>query len=116
MTTRKFATFAATAALAGAALMGAGAAQARSDVAFSIGIAAPGVGVTVGNYAPAYVAPVYYAPPPVVYAPAPVYYAPQPVVYARPAPVVYRPAVVVAPAYYGYGYRPHHHHGGHWER
>lgn len=56
----------------------AGQAQAR-DVYWNVGVGAPGVAVGFGN-TPAYVAPVYYAPPrPVYYAPArPVYYAPQP--------------------------------------
>lgn len=114
MTVRKFV---ALVAVAGAALMGASAAQARSDVAFSIGVAVPGVGVTVGNYAPAYVAPVYYAPPPVVYRPTPVYYQPAPVYYARPAQVVYQPApVYVAPRHHGHGHRHHGHRHGGWER
>lgn len=60
--------------LALALLVGAGAAQARSDVNWAVGISAPGVAVGVGNGYPAVVAPapVYYAPPP------PVYYAPPP--------------------------------------
>lgn len=87
-----------------AALGGVTAAQARGDVAWSVGIGVPGVtvGAANGYYAPP--APVYYAPPPpVVYAPPrPVYYAPRPVYYAPPPPVVYGP-----PAY-GY-YRPYRH-------
>ncbi len=80
-----------------------GAANARTNVSWAIGINAAPIGVAVSNgpiYAPA---PVYYEPAPVYYEPAPVYYEPAPVYY-QPAPrVVYRPApVVVAPrAYYG---------------
>lgn len=86
----------------------AGVAQAR-DVNWSVGIAAPGVVVGVGNsgygYSPA---PVYYAPPP------PVYYAPpRPVYYAPPRPVYYAPPVVYSPppAYYyrDRGHRGYHH-------
>ena len=85
------------------------AAQARSDVFWSVGInAAPGVAVGVGN-APVYVAPqpVYVAPQPVVVAPRPVYVAPAPVYYA-PAPV----SVYYGPGYYGHrhGHRHHHRH------
>ena len=69
--------------IAGAALLGATAAQAGTH--WSIGISVPGA-VLVGE-SPRYYAepaPVYYAPPPVYYAPAPryverdVYYAPAP--------------------------------------
>ena len=72
-----------------ALVLGAGAAQARGDVQWSISIGAP-----------------VYAPPPVVYLPPPrpVYLAPPPPpVYVQPAPMVYG---------YSYGYveRPHHHH------
>lgn len=91
-----------------ALLAGTGAAQARSDVYWSVGVGAPGVAVGVGNAAPMYYAPpppVYYAPPP------PVYYAPP--VYRAPRPVYYAPPVVVAPPPWGY-YRGHgHHHRGH---
>ena len=76
-----------------ATLLAAGAAQASSNVYWSIGISAPPIGTVISN-APVY-APVY-TPPPVVYAPAPVVYGPPPVVY-RPAPrVVYRAPVVVS--------------------
>ena len=93
-----------------ALLAGAGTAQARSDVYWSVGVGAPGVVVGVGS-----TAPMYYAPPP------PVYYAPPPVVYAPPRPVYYAPPVV----HYGghdrhwRGHRHHHqqhhhhHHRGH---
>ena len=83
--TRSIYALVAVAAVALAGLGASGAAQARSDVNWSIGVGVPGVVVGVGNgyqgysgYAP----PVYYAPPP------PVYYAPPPPVY-----------------YYGGGYR-----------
>lgn len=109
--------YAFVAAVALVGLGASGAAQARGDVNWSIGIGVPGVVVGVGNgyqgyqgysgYAPqAYYAPqpqVYYAPPP------PVYYAP-------PRPVYYAPPVVVRPPAYGYyggGYnqqRPYRHH------
>lgn len=78
----------------------AGAAQARDNVYWSIGIdAAPGVSVGVGNHRPVYVAPapVYVAPAPIYVAPRPVYVAP-PVYYVQPAPV-----------YYGQGYGHHKH-------
>lgn len=94
-----------------ALVAGAGSAQARSDVYWSVGVGVPGVAVGVGNAAPVYYAPpapVYYAPPPVVYAPQPVYRAPRPVYYAPP--------VVVAPRYYrglGHGYRHDHGYRGH---
>ncbi|HQQ70923.1 MAG TPA: hypothetical protein PLL92_11515 [Alicycliphilus sp.] len=107
----------AAAGVALALLAGAGTAQARSDVYWSVGVGAPGVAVGVGNAAPVYYAPpppVYYAPPPVVYAP------PRPVYYAPPRPVYYAPPVVYAPpppmGYYGggWGYRHHHHHRRDW--
>ena len=110
---RSFHAMAASAGLAVALLVGAGAAQARSDVNWAVGIAAPGVAVGVGNGYPAVVAPapVYYAPPP------PVYYAPppRPVYYAPPQPVYYAPPAYVAPPP-GYYYRDggrHHRHRGH---
>ncbi len=98
---RNFLKWAAAASVAGAALLGASAAQARSDVFFNLGVNLPPIGVAIGN-APAYYepAPVYYAPPPVYYRPAPVYY--------QPAPVYYQPRVVVAPGYgHGHGWRGH---------
>ena len=89
-----------------------GAADARSNVFWSIGINAAPVGVAVSNgpiYQPA---PVYYEPAPVFYyEPAPVYYEPAPVyvqprVVYRQAPVVVapRPYYGVAPVVYGGGY------------
>ena len=86
------------AALALACTLGAGVAEARTDVQWSINIGLPVYGAPV--YAPA---PVYYAPAPVYYAPAPVYYAPAPqVVYPEPV-VLYRRPV---PAY-GYSRYAH---------
>jgi hypothetical protein len=89
--------------LAVAALSFAGAAQARDNVFWSVGVGSPGVEVNVGNAQPVYVqpAPVYYQPQPVYVQPAPVYYQPQPVygMYGAPQPV-----------YYG---RPHERHGRH---
>jgi hypothetical protein len=115
MTTR-FRSFAAAIgvlAVAAAGLTVSGAAQARSDVGWSIGLSAPGVGVAVGN-APHYYAPqpVYVQPAPIYSQPAPIYYAPQPV-YVQPRPVyIQAPPVYVAPrpiyVQPGYGWR----HGG----
>jgi hypothetical protein len=70
------------AAIAIGALGAATAAQARSDVVFTIGINAPYGYV---QPAPVYVQPqsVYYQPAPVYYEPAPVYYQPQPVHYVN---------------------------------
>jgi len=86
-------TFWKAAALGLAAFGLAGAAHARGDVYWSVGVnAAPGVAIGVGN------APVYYAPRPVYVAPAPVYYVP-------PAPVYYAPTTY----YYGPSYRVRHH-------
>ncbi|MDP3618438.1 MAG: hypothetical protein Q8R63_01470 [Ramlibacter sp.] len=79
----------------------AGAANARSNVYFSVGAnIAPGVviGASNGYYPPVYpgyAQPVYSVPAPVYYAPT--YYAPS--YYVRPAPVIYGP-----PRYY---HRPH---------
>jgi hypothetical protein len=57
----------------------AGAAQARSDVAWSVGVAVPGMVIGATN-AP----PVYYAPQPVYVQPQPVYVAPRPVYVGAP--------------------------------
>ena len=75
----------ASAALAVAAMGFAGAAQARDDVYWSVGMGSPGVSVNVGNVQPVYSqpAPVYYQPRPVYVRPAPVYFAPQPVYYEQ---------------------------------
>jgi PXPV repeat (3 copies) len=92
-------------AIAGLAL--APAAQARSDVYWSVGIGSPGVSIGASN---AY--PVYTAPAPVYVQPAPVYVQSSP--YYRAAPVYVQPAPVYvqpAPIYWGPGYR--HGHGHH---
>ncbi|MES2414857.1 MAG: hypothetical protein V4614_13715 [Pseudomonadota bacterium] len=83
----------------------AGAAQARDNVTFSVGIGVPGVHVGVSNAYPAY--PVYTQPP-VYVQPAPVYVQPRPVYYG-PRPVYVAPAPV-------YIARPRHHrkHGGYY--
>lgn len=84
----------AAAALVAAAALG-GTAQARSNVYWSVGIAAaPGVSIGVGNVG-VVAPPVYYAPAPVYYAP-PVYVAPRRVVLAPP------PVYVQAPVYVQY--------------
>lgn len=88
---RNFLKWAAAATVASAALLGASAAQARSDVFFNVGVSLPPIGLSIGN------APVYYNPPPVYYAPPPVYYRPAPVYY-QAAPVYYQPRV------YGHGH------------
>jgi hypothetical protein len=81
--------------------LAAGAAQARSNVFWSIGINAAPIGVAVSN-APVYApAPVYIEPAPVYVEPAPVYVEPAPV-YVRPR-VAYRPVPVVVGGYAGYG-------------
>lgn len=81
--------------LAVAALGFAGAAQARDNVSFSVGIGVPGVQVGVTNAYPVYSQPVYVQP-------APVYIQPQPV-YVQPRPYYYGPPQVV---YVQPGYRP----------
>jgi PXPV repeat (3 copies) len=98
----------ATAVMAFAALGFAGAAQARDNVAFSVGIGVPGVSVGVTNAYPVYQQPVYVQPQPVYVQPQPVYYQ-RPPVYVQPAPVYYGPR----PVFYG---RPPHHrpHGGYY--
>jgi hypothetical protein len=100
-------------ALAVAALGFAGAAQARDNVSFSVGIGVPGVQVGVTNAYPVYTQPVYVQPAPVYYQPRPVYYQPAPVYY-QPRPVYYqaRPIYVrPAPVYYGHPHGPRHGHG-----
>ena len=126
--TRSIYALVAFAAVALAGLGASGAAQARSDVNWSIGIGVPGVVVGVGNGYQGYqgyqghsgYAPQAYYPPqrPVYYAPPPVYYAPPPPVYYAPRPVYYAPPVVVRPGYYGGHYnqyrpqRQHRHYRG----
>ena len=79
-----------------AGVLAAGAAQAGSNIQWSIGINAPPVATVISNggygyYAPA---PVYAYPPEVVYSPAPRAYYPPEVVYS-PAPRAYYPPQVV---------------------
>jgi len=101
----------ASAALAVVAMGFAGAAQARDNVYWSVGVGSPGVSVNVGNAQPVYAqpAPVYYQPAPVYMQPAPVYYQPRPV-YVRPAPVYLAPQPVYYEQRRGHGRR--HGHGG----
>ena len=114
---RKSSKFLVAGALALAGAFGAGAAQARDNVYWSLGIHLPldhygtTIGTTIGNARPVYVqpAPVYYEPP-VYYAPAPVVYAPAPIYYQPRPRVVYAPAPVYVPVHrYGPG-----HGRGHW--
>jgi PXPV repeat (3 copies) len=107
----------AAATLAVAALGFAGAAQARDNVSWSVGVGAPGVDVNVGNMQPVFVQPqpVYVQPAPVYY-PRPVYVQPRPV-YVQPAPVYYgRPGWRGRRDGYvqgvGYGYGPGYYGGG----
>ncbi len=88
--------------LAVAAFGFAGAAQARDNVSFSVGIGVPGVQVGVTNAYPVYSQPVYVQPAPVYVQPAPVYVQPRPVYYG-PQPVYYAPQPVYV--------RPGRHHG-----
>lgn len=91
------------AAAAAGALALAGNAQARSDVTWGIGVAAPGVTIGATN-AP----PVYYAPP--------VYVAPQPV-YVAPRPVYMGAPYYVAPGYvYGPRWKKHWRHSDRHDR
>ena len=120
---RKFSRILAVAGVAALAAVGT-AAQARGNVAFSVGInSAPAY---YGGYAPAYgPAPVYAAPQvygygynepqPAYVAPQPVYVAPQPV-YVAPRPVYVAPPMLSLGfgfgGYYG-GHGGGHHGGGH---
>lgn len=90
--------FAASAALALAGLGMTGAAQARDDVYWSIGLSSPGVQLGVANAPPVIVhQPVYSQPYPIYSEPRTVYRQP-PVVYVAPRPIVYvRPAPVYLP-------------------
>lgn len=97
--TTNYRSLAAVLAIAAAGLAASGAAQARSDVSWSIGLAAPGAQVVVGNAPRLYVQPqpVYVQPAPVYVQPQPVYYGAQPV-YVQPRPVyVQAPPVYIAP-------------------
>ncbi len=100
------------AALVAVAVLGfAGAAQAGSNVYWSVGVGSPGVSVGVTNARPVYVqpAPVYYQPAPVYVQPAPIYYQQPAQVYYQQQPVYVQPA----PVYYGrpYGHKKYHGHG-----
>ena len=106
----------AAATLAVVAMGFAGAAQARDNLSWSVGVGIPGAVVNVGNVGSVYPQPVYVQPQPVyvqpqpVYVqPAPRYYQPQPVyvqpqpVYMQPRPVFVHPAPVYLapqPIYY----------------
>lgn len=103
----------AAAALALAAMGFAGAAQARDNVQWSVGVGTPGAVVNVGNVGSVYPQPVYVAPQPVYVQPRPVYVQPAPV-YVQPRPVFVQPGPVYMqpqPIYYG---KPHKHHKHHW--
>ena len=113
---RSLAVAGAAAVMAVASLGFAGAAQARDNVSFSVGIGVPGVVIGATNAYPVYNQPVYQQQPvyvqqaPVYVQPRPVYVQPQPV-YVQPRPVYYGPRPVYyapAPVYYG---RPHGHRG-----
>jgi PXPV repeat (3 copies) len=125
---------AAAGALAIAAMGATTAAQARSDVFWSVGISSPGVQLGVANAPviqhypqPVYVQPqpVYVQPAPVYAQPAPIYYRPAPI-YVQPAPVYYQQAPVYRAGYvlpvpvYRPGFGHGHGHGyGHrqgWDR
>ena len=83
--------------VAGAWALSAGAAHARGDVYWSVGVNGPGVTIGASN-APAvvYQPPgYYYEPRPVVVQPAPVYYQRPPVIYGPP--VIYAPPAVIGP-------------------
>lgn len=102
-----------TAAVLAVAAMGfAGAAQARDNVTFSVGVGLPGVAVGVTNAYPVYAQPVYVQPAPVYVEPAPVYYQPQPV-YVQPRVYYGAPPVVYVPPGRRYGWYKHHGHGDH---
>ncbi|MGV8804473.1 MAG: hypothetical protein ACWA6Y_05890 [Polaromonas sp.] len=94
------------------AVMGfAGAAQARDNVYWSVGVGTPGAVVNVGNSG--YPQPVYVQPAPVYVQPAPVYVQPRPV-YVQPRPVYVAPQ----PVYYERprGHRRHGHGSGQYWR
>jgi hypothetical protein len=90
--------------------LAAGAAQARDNVTWSVGIdAAPGVSIGATNARPLLVAPapVIVAPQPVYVAPRPVYVAPRPVVVVQPEPVY------VVPGKHKGWHKKHHRRHGH---
>jgi len=122
---RSYTAGAAVFALAAAGLAASGAAQAR-DVAWSVGLSAPGAAVVVGNgyYAPQ---PVYVQPAPVYVQPQPVYYGAQPVyvqqrpIYVQGPPVYVAPRPVWGPPGHRWHGGPHYHgyngyNGGDWRR
>lgn len=101
MQRKLFRPFAAVALLALA--VGAGTAQARDNVYWSLGVdAAPGVSLGVSN-----TRPVMVAPAPVVVAPQPVYVAPRPLV------VVQEPVYVVPGKHRGHKHKHKHRHHRH---
>ena len=96
----------ATALIAAAAVLGAGAAHA-GQVSWSVGINVPVVGAVVSN-APYYAPVPVYMPAPPVYVAAPVYRVAPPVAYYYPRyGAYYRPVPIAYPRYYP----GHHHHG-----
>lgn len=116
MTTYRLTRSLAAAAVAVAALVAAGAAQAgrSADVFWSVGVSSPGVQLGVSNAQPMLIQqPAYIESYPVYVQPRPVYFAPSPVVYVRPAPIFYGPPQYVGwerPGH-GWGWRRHGHHG-----
>ena len=101
--------------LAVAAMGFAGAAQARDNVYWSVGVGTPGAVVNVGNGG--YPQPVYVQPAPVYVQPAPVYVQPRPI-YVQPRPVYVQPRPVYMapqPVYYERPYGHRHHGGQYWK-
>jgi hypothetical protein len=86
--------------------VGAGTAQARDNVYWSLGVdAAPGVSLGVGN-----TRPVVIAPQPVYVAPQPVYLAPRPVVVHRPVMLVEpEPVYIERGRHRGHKHKHRHH-------
>ncbi len=106
----------AAAALALAAMGFAGAAQARDNVYWSVGVGSPGVAVNVGNAFPVYSqpAPVYVQALPVYVQAQPVFVQPRPYYYGQPQVVYMSPGR--HNGWYGQHGREHEerheHHGG----
>ena len=108
--TRRSLLVGAAATLAVTAMGFAGAAQARDNVAWSVGVGVPGAVVNVGNVGSVYPQPVYVQPQPVYVQPQPVYVQPAPRYYPQ-RPVIVGPApVYLAPQPIYYERR----HGHHW--
>ena len=110
---------AATAALVLAGLGMTGAAQARDDVYWSVGLSSPGVQLGFANAPPVMVVqqPVYSQPYPVYSQPYPVYNQPRPV-YFVPRPVIYvqgPPVFVSQPQYIRTDWR-YRDHGRKWKQ